>query len=344
MKQQIAVADSQETGRLGVKHLKRFWARTLAERAGSFIEPDENEWRFDNLVFNALGLPIEETVRFLRQTAPSFEELENWILEINGGAIEFLEIERVNCVLSKQPYGENLQNHLREIEESENVLSAEDLRFWDENGYVIIREAVPKEQAQATEKAVWDFLGMNPKDENSWYQKPVGKGIMMEFYHHPLLRENRRSKRIRKAFAQLWKTADLSATTDRTSFNPPETARFPFQGPKLHWDMSLEPPFQFGTQGLLYLCDTPAEQGAFSCVPGFHKTLETWLGSLPENTDPRLVNLDAQAVPIAAEAGDFVIWHQSLPHGSSPNRGKYPRIVQYLNMYPPNFWENPVWK
>ena len=108
--------------------------------------------------------------------------------------------------------------------------------------------------------------------------------------------------------------------------------------------MSLEPPFHFGTQGLLYLCDTPAEQGAFSCVPGFHKTLETWLKSLPENTDPRSVNLDDRAVPIAAEAGDFVIWHQALPHGSSPNRGKYPRIVQYLNMYPPNFRENPVWK
>ena len=223
MKQQTAIADSQETGRLGVKHLKRFWARTTAKRAGNFIERDENEWRFDNLVLNALGLPIEETVRFLLQTAPSFEEFENWILEINAGAIEDLEIQRVNCVLSNQNYGENLQIHLREIEKSENVLSEKDLHFWDENGYVIIREAVPKEQAQATEKVVWDFLGMNPKDETSWYQKPIGKGIMMEFYHHPLLRENRRSKRIRKAFAQLWKTADLSATNDRTSFNPPET-------------------------------------------------------------------------------------------------------------------------
>lgn len=108
--------------------------------------------------------------------------------------------------------------------------------------------------------------------------------------------------------------------------------------------MSLEPPFRFGTQGLLYLCNTPAEQGAFCCVPGFHRTLGTWLASLPSGTDPRQVNLNAQAVPIAAEAGDFVIWHHFLPHGSSPNRGTYPRIVQYLNMYPVDFKENTAWR
>ncbi|MDU0372573.1 hypothetical protein ACFPAF_19385 [Hymenobacter endophyticus] len=72
-------------------------------------------------------------------------------------------------------------------------------------------------------------------------------------------------------------------------------------------------------------------------MPSFPLTLETWLHSLPPGTDPRRVNLDAQAVPIAANAGNFVIRHHFLPHGSSPNRGTYPRIVQYLNMYPVEF-------
>ncbi|UOQ73960.1 phytanoyl-CoA dioxygenase family protein [Hymenobacter cellulosilyticus] len=141
---------------------------------------------------------------------------------------------------------------------------------------------------------------------------------MMDFYHHPTLLANRRSMRIQKAFAQIWGTPDLWMTTDRTSFNPPETANLPFQGPHLHWDMSLQPPFHFGTQGLLYLCDTPAEQGAFCCVPGFHRQLETWLAQLPAGTDPRQVNLDAQAVPIAAQAGDLVIWHHFLPTAVVP--------------------------
>jgi ectoine hydroxylase-related dioxygenase (phytanoyl-CoA dioxygenase family) len=36
---------------------------------------------------------------------------------------------------------------------------------------------------------------------------------------------------------------------------------------------------------------------------------------------------------IAAKEGDLIIWHQALPHGNSPNRAGFPRLVQYLNMY-----------
>jgi hypothetical protein len=343
MKTQNALAGSEETGELGVRHLKRFWSHSLAKRNGEFIEQDERNWRFDNLILSGLCLPLEETSRYLMQVAPSFAEFENWILAKNNGEIDPLQIERLNSIFSNQPYPESLKQNLREIEEEEDVLSAEDLAFWEEHGYVILRAAISKEQARATEKAVWEVLEMNPNAPATWYEKPIGKGIMMDFYHHPTLRENRQSKRIQKAFAQLWQTADLWKTTDRTSFNPPETATYHFQGPHLHWDMSLEPPLRFGTQGLLYLCDTPAEQGAFCCVPGFHRKLESWLATLPAGTDPRRVNLDALAVPIAAEAGDFVIWHHALPHGSSPNHGTYPRIVQYLNMYPVEFKENMAW-
>lgn len=343
MENQIAIADSQETGQLGVSHLKRFWSCSLAKRSGQFIEQTERNWRFDNLILSGLGLALEETVQYLLQAAPEFDKFEKWVLDKNGGTISPLRIERINSLLANQPYSENIQQQLRDLEAAPNVLSEADLRFWDENGYVILRQAISKEQARATENAVWEFLGMNPTDPASWYTKPIGKGIMMEFYHHPTLLENRQSQRIHKAFAQLWQTPNLWATTDRTSFNPPETATYSFQGPHLHWDMSLEPPFHFGTQGLLYLCDTPAEQGAFCCVPGFHRQLETWRAGLPAGTDPRRVNMDALAVPIAAEAGDFVIWHHFLPHGSSPNRGSYPRIVQYMNMYPADFKETMDW-
>ena len=339
----IVLAETAETGALGVQHLKRYWSQALARRNGVFIEPTERSWRFDNLLLNGLGLPIEETTRYLMQTAPSFAEFENWVLAKNGGLLNARQIERLNSLFAGRPYPEPLREHLRALEQEPDVLSAADLAFWEEYGYVIVRGAISKEQARATENAVWEALGMDPHNPATWYEKPIGKGIMMEFYHHPTLLANRRSKRIEKAFAQLWRTADLWKTTDRTSFNPPETAGYSFQGPHLHWDMSLEPPFRFGTQGLLYLCDTPTEQGAFCCVPGFQHELAGWLAGLPPGTDPRRVNLDARAVPIAAEAGDFVIWHHALPHGSSPNRGTYPRIVQYLNMYPVDFKENIDW-
>lgn len=342
-KQPTDIASLEETGALGVQYLKRYWSQTLAKRAGAVIAQTEQSWRFDNLLLNGLGLPLQETARYLMQAAPDFATFERWVLDKNGGALAPLQVERLNCQFSNQPYGERITESLRDIEASEAVLSADDLRFWEEHGYVIVRGAISKAQAQATEAAVWEALGMSPAHPASWYEKPIGQGMMMDFYHHPTLRANRQSPRIRKAFAQLWGTADLWATTDRTSLNPPETATYCHQGTPLHWDMSLRPPFHFGTQGLIYLGDTPAHQGAFRCVPGFHHQLESWLAGLPSGTDPRSVDLSALTRPIAAEAGDMVIWHHFLPHGSSANSGSYPRIVQYLNMYPVNFKENMEW-
>lgn len=344
MKQQIETFSSNEKSALGVFHLKRFWAKGLAKRNGQIVTENENDWRFDNILLSGLNLALEETMIHLLQNELTLEEFENWILAKNDGTLGELQIERINCTLTGEKYSEKLQDSLREIEEMPDVLSAEDLNFWEENGYVIVREVISREQANASEKAVWKFLQMSPDDKQSWYEKPIGKGIMMNFYHHETLNLNRRSKRLRKAFAQLWKNADLWATTDRTSFNPPENGIYTHQGFKLHWDMSLKPPFRFGTQGLLYLCDVAADQGAFRLIPGFHNRLESWLKDLPENCNPRELNLDAEAVNIAANAGDFIIWHQAIPHGSSPNRADYPRIVQYLNMYPLSFKENSDWK
>ena len=67
-----------------------------------------------------------------------------------------------------------------------------------------------------------------------------------------------------------------------------------------------------------------------------HRKLEQWLKDLPTDTDPRRVirEYQEQAVPIAGKAGDLVIWHSALPHGSSPNSAERPRMAQYIAMSP----------
>jgi ectoine hydroxylase-related dioxygenase (phytanoyl-CoA dioxygenase family) len=95
------------------------------------------------------------------------------------------------------------------------------------------------------------------------------------------------------------------------------------------------PPVQFGTQGILYLSDTAENQGAFTLVPSFNNRIDDWLKNLPTEVDPRLEDLYALGPkPIAANAGDFIIWHHILPHGSSPNTAALPRFVQYINYSP----------
>ena len=148
--------------------------------------------------------------------------------------------------------------------------------------------------------------------------------------------KNRNSPKIRKAFEQLWNCSNLVVTTDKCGFNPPETEKFKYRGTGLHWDVSLVTPIPFSTQGILYLTDTAANQGALTLVPGFHKNIENWLHALPENVNAREADLSGfGTTAIAANAGDFIIWHHALPHGSSPNKANLSRIVQYINWYAP---------
>ena len=106
----------------------------------------------------------------------------------------------------------------------------------------------------------------------------------------------------------------------------------------------MKTPIPFGTQGILYLTDTPPEQGAFTLVPGSQRWGEEWLKSLPAGANPRTRDLHALgAVPIGGRAGDLVIWHQALPHGASPDRGTRPRLVQYINMFPARIEQHEEW-
>jgi len=71
------------------------------------------------------------------------------------------------------------------------VLSAEDRAIWEEQGYVVVREAVPLENCRAAERAVWEFLEMDPNDPESWYPDPPRRGIKVDIYHHPVLWDHR---------------------------------------------------------------------------------------------------------------------------------------------------------
>ena len=158
---------------------------------------------------------------------------------------------------------------------------------------------------------------------------------MIQLFQHSQLQQNRLSTKIRSAYQQLWGRTDLMVSMDRVSMNPPETNEYQFPGPNLHWDISIKQPIPLGLQGLLYLTDTAENQGAFTLVPGFHLRICDWLTELPKGANPREQDLLALgAKPIAANAGDFIIWHHALPHGSAPNTANYPRIVQYINYQP----------
>ena len=336
------LADAIETGALGIFQLKRLWSRRLAALHGRPLPARAHDRHLDYLVVHACGLGLEQANDYLGLTAPSFEQFERWIVETTGGVAPE-RVARINAAVAGEACPPETARWLTEAEASEPVLSADDLAFWHAHGYVVLRDAVPRESREAAAQALWDRLGARADDPETWYARR-DHGIMVQYFQHPAFEANRRAPRIHKAFAQLWGTADLWATTDRVGFNAPERAGFQFPGPHLHWDCSVKTPIPFGTQGILYLTDTPPEQGAFTLVPGFQRRGEAWLASLPPGADPRRQDLQALGPrPIGGRAGDLIIWHQALPHGASPNRGNRPRLVQYINMFPAVYEEQEEW-
>ena len=330
-----------DTGFLGVYQLKRAWARLRARRQGRF-DTDQSDFRLDHLVFDALGIGLEQTLQYLGDTAPSFDEFERWIVATTGGVSD-LQVARINAAIAGAECPAEVGQWLADVDASEPVLSADDLAFWDEHGYVVLHDAVPADTREAATQAILDHLGARLDEPESWYRHDR-RSIMVQYFQHPAFDANRRSPRIHKAFAQLWGTADLWVSTDRVGFNVPERPGWTFQGPDLHWDVSLHQPMPLGMHGILYLIDTAADQGAFTLVPGFHRRVGAWLAQLPGGVDPRTQDMHALgAKPIAGRAGDLVIWHDALPHGASPNRGRMPRIVQYIRMYPTRQEFSEIW-
>lgn len=331
MTEHIAIVSSMETGSLGVYHLKRLWSAAMAARSGVSNEC-RDEQHLDRLVIDALGLGLQQTTKYLYLNTPTFSEFEEWVVA-TAGRPERDRIDRLNADIAGIPYPEHIRRSLEAVENSEPVLTQEDLSFWAENGYVVLRDAVTPEARAAAEKAIWEQVGADPDMPESWYQD-TQHGIMVELIQHPALETNRRAARIHKAFAQLWGTAALWVTSDRCGFHVPQREGRPFPGPDLHWDIDFTQPDTFHTQGILYLTDTPPEQGALTLVPGFHNQLSDWLHTLEPGSDPQQQDLHALgSVPVGGRGGDMIIWHHALPHGSRPNLGTRPRIVQYINMY-----------
>ncbi|MBK8566347.1 MAG: hypothetical protein IPN76_24170 [Saprospiraceae bacterium] len=175
-------------------------------------------WKEETYFLHQLGLGMEETVRYLYHYNPSFPEFEQWVIDHDLGISTAADVEKA----------QQLERQNRE-EAIPDVLSPKDLEFWDKNGFIVVKNAVTKAQCQATTTAIWHHLGASPNDRESWY-KPHDdlRGIMLTTYHHPCLRENRASKRIRRAYQQLYGTKEIYLNIDKVGYNPPNDARHSF--------------------------------------------------------------------------------------------------------------------
>lgn len=319
-----------------VAGLHDIWARaTMLERPLDSRSPPTRA------LLDTLGVGLEQAMRHLGDTRPGFDDFADWIVA-TAGTPDPARVERYHAWYHGAPPPAPEVARQAAVMAADPVLDAAELAAWERDGVVVLRNAVTRDEAGAIAEHLWARVGATPGDPATWYG-PRTNGIMIQHFQHPAMDVPRRAARVHKAFAQLYGHADLIASTDRLSFNPPVAGGYTFPGPHLHWDANLAPPIPFEVQAILYLTDTAADQGALQFVPGFHHRLaQGWLESLGA-ADPRGVDLSGEAVTVPAGAGDLVIWRQEIPHGASANTSDRPRLAQYVTMYPMHWPDEREW-
>ena len=228
------------------------------------------------------------------------------------------------------------------------VLSETDWTFWKENGYIVVKQAVPKEQADRLAALLWEFEEKDPNDPATWYAPPraemkmkeLTNSGMVELYNHPFEWDNRQYPRVYDAFVDVWGVENLWVTIDRANLNFPVQPGYEFSG-FIHWDYDPDhgdgPSRPQNVQGVLALADqTDENMGGFQCIPDLYRHYDTWKLTQPDDRNrfrPDTTGFDL--VKVKMEAGDLLIFNSTLAHGIRPNltRDKV-RLAQYISMMP----------
>jgi hypothetical protein len=222
-------------------------------------------------------------------------------------------------------------------------LTEEQWQFWKNEGYIVIENAVPKEQALKTAEFLWEFEEKDPDDKSTWYTEPraemkmkeLAYTGMVECYNHPYLWANRQVQRIYDAFVDIWGTEKLWVSIDRANLNFPIRPGFEYKA-FIHWDYDPETK-PVNVQGVLALADqTDENMGGFQCIPELYRTYDQW--KLTQPTDRhRFLPDTAGFTPtkVKLNAGDLLIFNSLQPHGIRANQSEDKvRIAQYISMMP----------
>jgi len=208
-------------------------------------------------------------------------------------------------------------------------------------GYVIVHDAVPRENLQATIDDIWRHTGANPNDPESWYRRDVIRPVgMVEMYQYQSMWNNRQHPHVYDIFRAVHGTDELAVSIDRVGLKPPDNPNHPEYDHKgmIHWDtdMTRYPDIPFHVQGVLALTDTEPDMGGFQCIPEIYQKLPEFLKTQTQekiaSRNPDYTGYSITRPRLAA--GDLLIWTSLLLHGNGHNTSDKVRLCQYISMNP----------
>lgn len=301
---------------------------THQSRKYNRVAPDFSGFdKMEEIWLNFYGLGKFEVYHFLYAECRNLDHFKQWLTAVKGD--EFLEKASADF----QTWLISRENKREDDVVDHAILSEAQLSFWETYGYLKVGGLVDDILCDRVKDLICSRLDINLSDPSTWYfEHDDRQGLMLQLYQGEVIEAIRKHPKIFQLFAELYKTKNIIANTDKVSFNPPDTPYWQFKQNALHWDIDLDKPLDYYIQGLIYLDDVPADRGPFTMVPGIHLQFEDWIKSFNNLQDAHVAMrslLQPQSVP--GEKGDIILWRHTLPHAASANYSELPRFVQYLS-------------
>jgi Phytanoyl-CoA dioxygenase (PhyH) len=211
-----------------------------------------------------------------------------------------------------------------------------DVEAFRENGYAVVRGAVPGTLCEALIVAIGEVSGLDADRPETWYRDPPLAWDIVPVWGHQGQWDIRQHPALHRVWSALGGTPTLLVTLDRCRFTPPwrDTENPPLS---LHWDHNPHDPTLRWIQGVVAPRDTPAGAGCFRCVPTLYRTPGAWMREpILEDGEPSWSpQVDGyEVVEVPAGQGDLIVWESRMPHANSRNTSDRPRLACYVSMNP----------
>ncbi|MDA0839100.1 MAG: phytanoyl-CoA dioxygenase family protein [Planctomycetota bacterium] len=223
------------------------------------------------------------------------------------------------------------------LDKPTKVLSREQREQFVQDGYVIIRDVFPREVAERVLPLLWAELKEDPKDPSTWtadgrlVAKSIFEGAAAEVV----------TKRYRDAVDELLFADRVKPMSACVGYSP---IRFPvkqtswepvgFHVDGIHFQHHVNSREQ-GLIGLDLLTDVDAQGGGTAIRPGSHHTVAAILAAAEPagmtcgeiGDAARAATVEFSVVEVIGNAGDVLLMHPHLVHGSSTNLSNRVRMA-----------------
>ena len=265
------LADAAETGALGIFGLKRLWSQSLRARHGLMEAASAQQRHLDYLIIHASGLGLEQTQEYLAREAPSFEAFERWIVATTGG-IAPERVARSTPLSPARTYPDTFCAGSPTSRQARRFFPPTISHSGTSAAMSCCTTRCRRRHARRRRGAVGS--SRRPRRRSRVLVRRSDHGIMVQYFQHPAFEANRRCRGCTRRSRNSGAPPTLDDHRPRR-FQCAGARGLQFPGPDLHWDCSVKTPIPFGTQGILYLTDTPPSRARSRLYPAFSAGVTT---------------------------------------------------------------------